>query len=138
MIWYLGGPIRRKTEFEEYDKYWRDRLVRLVFNRGLKESFRDPMSFDGDFPSILQHNHVVGLRDRMLMDQCHAGIFNLLPFSDGYPCIGAIWEMGYMTAQNKPVFVASTGDCILRHHPMTFTAAYFDTMEELTDALFLG
>jgi len=132
-IYYLGGPIRRHGSFEQYDKRWRDIFIKTVQDRGLDVAFENPMEF------FSQRNDpmVIGMRDRMLMDRCNAGLFNLFPFTkDKYPCIGALWEMGYMAAQGKPVFVMAAPDSPFRTHPMTCYSGFFNSLQDALDELF--
>lgn len=137
MKFYLGGPIRENNQKNyAYDVEWRSELKSLARAREASVSFNDPIQYDGIIASAL-HGKVVFNRDKILMQTSDAGIFNLLPFSDGYPCIGALVEIGMMESMAKPCFVV-TDSSKLRHHPMLTNCVFFDSLELLHDALIFG
>jgi nucleoside 2-deoxyribosyltransferase len=59
----------------------------------------------------------------------------MLPYTNKYPCIGALIEIGYLLAQNKPVFVITDAPVIIEH-PMTQRCCFFDSVEEFLDNVY--
>lgn len=63
----------------------------------------------------------------------------MFPFDIIYKCScekGYFWEMGYMAAQGKPVFVMAAPDSPFREHPMTCYSVFFNSLQDALDELF--
>lgn len=123
---YLGGAIRRgkNNQVHRQDREWREHLA-AIFNEANLVAW-DPLLENAD---VVDHwvsdNHTwtsemtrtVYENDVRGMNQCFVGVFDLRALDDGYPCQGSLFEVGYMTAKQKYVIIA-TNDKILRNNPM--------------------
>lgn len=136
MIYYLGGPIRTNTPllFAE-DIEWRQKIKEISRARELKVRFADPASNDYTLVAEDVREAVIYRHDLQLMHMSTAGIFNLLALTTGYPCQGALFEIGFMTGQGRPCYCVASPKCQIRKHPMYQGVVWFSTLDELHEIL---
>lgn len=127
--YYLGGPIRENMP---EDVLWRSKIAE-------KYPVYDPIL--NNLITITNEkvfNQSVFARDFMMIKKADGGIFNMLPFSTGYPCIGALIEIGMLLDQNKPVCVICDPRSGLTNHPMLVQTIKVATIEEAIDCFYGG
>ena len=118
---YLGGSIRDKNE---YDVWWRKEFWQGL---GSKYNILDPTSGRRCY-RVTSNNYWAAMqetlqRDTNLMteidtfkiERANVGIWNLLAFNEGYPCIGSLVEIGIAWRSHKLVFVISDNVRVYQH-----------------------
>lgn len=148
---YLGGPIRRDENHNilVQDTEWRNFFTSQLSKMGI-ETF-DPCvqskklikqlqkkSNGGELPEPTvmpqEIREEIYKNDLKGLDASYIGVFNLSGFCDGYPTIGSLWELGYLTAQNKAIIAYSRNER-LRANPMLQAVTFVDDVPQLFDAL---
>lgn len=140
---YLGGAIRRtKTnEIDLDDIKWRENMTfRLKEESGIMVA--DPVKINKSFvDDVLKTDNFswdskvldrINANDCLAMDQCEIGQFNLNAFSEGYPCIGSIMEIGYLTAQGKPVIIMTMNQRLIKN-PMLSRCRFVENFREMLE-----
>lgn len=136
-IHYLGGPIRTSSpELYATDLDWREKIKQTARMKDAKVKFADPAACEDSTFSMKNRSTIIHHRDIALLNISHGGIFNLHAFDTGYPCVGAIFEIGYLSAQGKPCYAFAGQRSKLREHPMLAAVCFLEKMEEIYDIIF--
>ena len=136
MIYYLGGPIRTNSpDLFAQDVEWRHQIKDVARIRELNVKFTDPAVNDYTLVDPTAQAGAIYRNDIQLMNLSTGGIFNLLALKTGYPCHGAIFEIGYLTGKGKPCYGIAEPKCPIRIHPMLQGVCWLPSLEAAFEIL---
>ncbi len=148
-VLYLGGAMR---EANPKDVNWRRRAWSVL---GESWTLLDPTSGKREvphrkgstFPEFIPGYEFAGMevegvqvvnQDVYSIKRSDAGLWNLTAFSEDYPCIGSLIEIGVARAAGKLIYVIAH-DAFLYNHPFiaTFAAKRFISEDDAFEYLLI-